>query len=101
MFRREFIHRAAVGGAAGLGTRADGRECSTVTFEVTGFTCVTCAIGLQVVLGEQPGVVRAKADYKGKRVSVDYDSEATSPDRLRDFINQTTGFKVAVRRDQA
>jgi Cu+-exporting ATPase len=98
MFRRHFIQGAAAGSAALGAARAEGAE-SSVTFDVKGFTCVTCAVGLQVVLGEQPGVVRVRANYKANTVAVGFDAAATSAERLREFINRTTGFQVTARQD--
>ena len=96
MDRRNFIQRATVAGASGItaASAAPAEANKTATFQVKGFTCITCAIGLEVVLREQKGVVRAKASYPEQRVVIGFDSTATSEDALRTFINKTTGFTV-------
>jgi Cu+-exporting ATPase len=94
MFRRREFIRGITAAGAGLTASGSGQagEVSSVTFEVQGFTCVTCAIGLEVVLREQQGVKRAKASYKERKVVVGYDATCTSPQVVQAFINKTTGF---------
>lgn len=96
MFRRDFIQRIAIAGAAGAAS-ATGQteETSTVTFSIQGFTCVTCAIGLEVVLRQQKGVTRAKASYPERKAVVTFDPSMTSADTLKKFINEVTGFTVS------
>ena len=94
MFRRAFMQRIAMatGVAAVPGHAA---ENVSVTFSIEGFTCVTCAIGLEVVLRKQTGVTRAKASYPERKAIIGYDPKLTSPETLKTFIDQTTGFTVS------
>ena len=98
MNRRNFIRNvAAVGGGLSLqGSAAHGglRETSTVTYRVNGFTCVTCAVGLETMLRTQPGVVRVSASYPDKRCEIGFDGAVTSDAALRQFI-ASCGFSVA------
>ncbi len=77
-------------GAAGAGAAETGQ----VRFAVRGFTCVTCAVGLEAMLKQQPGVVRAQASYPEGRVVIGFDGRRTNVSALRDFIQQTAGFTV-------
>ena len=56
MRRREFICRVTTAGAAGanLARPAEAKENRSVTYRVKGFTCVTCAVGLEVMLRVTP-----------------------------------------------
>ncbi len=99
MVRREFIQKLTAGSAAsGLASAASADKkaaaTSTVTFQVKGFTCITCAIGLEVVLKGFRGVTAAKAAYPEGNVVVGFDPSATSSDSIRAFINKATGFRV-------
>jgi copper chaperone CopZ len=95
MFRRAFIQRitaaSAVGIAGAVSTHA--AEKQTVTYHIKGFTCVTCAVGLEVMLREQKGVRRAKASYPDATVVIGYDPELTTEALLVDFIADK-GFKA-------
>ena len=91
MVRRDFIH--GVGFAVGSARGAK----STVEFQVRGFTCVTCAVGLEVVLKGLKGVADAKAAYPEGRVTVGFDPALVSAERIREFIDRATGFKVSRR----
>lgn len=94
MDRRNFLQRITVASAS-LGAAGAGAEgAHEVRFAVRGFTCVTCAVGLEVMLKQQPGVLRASASYPEGRVVIGFDSRATQAAVLRKFINQTTGFTV-------
>lgn len=58
MFRRQFIQLVALSSAVTLnpvGSIAAGAR-TTVIFQVKGFTCVTCAVGLDTLLGKEKGL---------------------------------------------
>lgn len=84
-----------MGTAAGL-TLAEAaplKENKSVTYKVKGFTCVTCAVGLEVMLRALKGVTRAKASYPEANVAIGFDANLTSEKALKDFI-ANCGFSV-------
>ena len=96
MDRRNFICSITTGASAGL-TAADAaprKENRSVTYKVKGFTCITCAVGLEVMLRGLNGVARAKASYPEANVAIGFDANVTSEQTLRDFIAKC-GFSVA------
>ena len=95
MDRRNFIFGVGVIGTAGL-TAADAsaREATAVTWKVKGFTYITCAVGLEVMLRQQKGVTRAKASYPQNTVAIGFDGKLTSEKVLKKFI-AGCGFSVA------
>ena len=95
MIRRKFLSLATLAGVSGLAaiegvTLAERR---TVTFRITGFTCITCAVGLETLLEKEPGVIHAKASYPENVTTITYNPEKTSEAALAGFI-ATTGFKA-------
>jgi hypothetical protein len=105
MDRRKFLGRvitAMAGTTVGIsGVRAgfpmvdsSAREGRTVAYGVKGFSCETCATGLEVMLRRQKGVVRASASYADARVVIGFDENLTSEDTLKEFIS-SCGFTVA------
>jgi copper chaperone CopZ len=60
---------------------------------VKGFTCVTCAVGLEVMLRGLKGVTRAKASYAQANVKIGFDANLTSEKTLKDFV-AACGFSV-------
>jgi len=105
MDRRNFLYRAMAGVAgatAGMGVaktglnlaHASAKESGTVTYSVKGFTCVTCATGLEVMLLRQKGVMRASASYPEARVVIGFDRSLTSENVIEKFI-ANCGFMVA------
>jgi Cu+-exporting ATPase len=104
MDRRKFLSRVMTGVAGttvGLGVvkaglhRADAaaEKKRTVAYKVKGFTCVTCATGLEVMLLRQKGVARAAASYPDARVVIGFDDKLISEDTLKEFIT-SCGFAV-------
>jgi anaerobic selenocysteine-containing dehydrogenase len=95
MIRRQFIKLATLTGATGLAALGtldalenkgpmhaqntpDDQNTKTVTWRVHGFTCVTCALGLQVMLQQQKGVQFAQAAYPGGMVTVQFRPDEVS-----------------------
>jgi Cu+-exporting ATPase len=95
MIRRRFLGLATLAGVAGLVTveGMDIAEQETVTFRITGFTCITCAVGLETLLQKEKGVVRVKASYSANTATITYHPQLTSESSLAEFI-ETTGFKA-------
>ena len=95
MDRRRFLSRLTAASAAvsldvGCGKRATRRA----TYQVRGFTCVTCAVGLEVMLRDVRGVTEASANYAESSVAVAFDEQLISEDALKQFIG-SCGFSAA------
>ena len=89
MFRRAFINRIAAAGASGLVGVVKAEETkgsANVAYKVTGFTCVTCAIGLEVLIRREKGVARARATYPAGLVSVTFDPDVVTKQVIKDVI---------------
>lgn len=109
MDRRGFLYRLTAAGAAGAavsvelgcgsGTPAHDSAAAMgatarVTYQVTGFTCITCAVGLETMLRGVRGVTAASASYGEHQVTIAFDEQVTSEDALRQFISDC-GFSVS------
>jgi copper chaperone CopZ len=95
MDRRGFLSRltaasAAVGLEVGCGAGAL-RATRRVIFQVRGFTCITCAVGLEVMLRGVRGVTEASANYAESSVRIAFDEQLISEDALKQFIG-SCGF---------
>lgn len=88
MLRRKFIQLmtvAGAGGVAALGT-LEASDTRTVTYKVKGFTCITCAVGLETLLRQQKGVVWAKASYPDASATIKFQPGSVTEDQLKAFI---------------
>ena len=95
MFRRRFLQiatMASVGGLAPLEGLAAGAS-KTVTYMVKGFSCITCATGLDTMLNRQKGINSSKSTYPEGKVTVGFDPRQTNEQAIVTFIN-SLGFKV-------
>jgi copper chaperone CopZ len=99
MFRRQFLRRITSAGAAGFAVAtAEGVNTKAVTYQVKGFTCVTCAVGLETLLRRQKGIAQAEASYPSGIVRIEFDPALLSEKTLKGFISEM-GFTLAEERD--
>jgi copper chaperone CopZ len=95
MFRRrflQFIPLAAALGLAPLKAVATAKS-EVVTYHVKGFSCVTCATGLDTMLSRQKGIASSKSTYPEGIVKVAFDPEEVSKKQIAAFIAEL-GFTV-------
>lgn len=88
MLRRRFIQFMTVAGAGGLATLGtlEAGDAKTVTYKIKGFTCITCAVGLETLLRQQKGVVWARASYPDATTTIRYQPATVSEDQIKVYI---------------
>jgi len=97
MFRRRFLGFLAISGAGALAFEAKGAgAATTVIYQVKGFSCITCAVGLDTLLGKQKGVLSSHSTYPDGKVTVKFDPDAIEEKSIEGFIAEM-GFTVAGR----
>jgi copper chaperone CopZ len=95
MIRRKFLGMMTLAGA-GAAVAMEGldfAEKKTVTFGITGFTCITCAVGLETLLEKERGVIRVQASYPESKAIITYHPKLTSEAAVVKYIEQA-GFKA-------
>lgn len=95
MFRRRFLQlvtMASVGTLAPLEVMSAGAS-QTVIYSVKGFSCITCATGLDTMLGQQKGITSSKSTYPEGKVTVSFDPHQISEQAIIAFITDL-GFTV-------
>lgn len=95
MFRRRFIQLVTMASVGGLGPleAVSAAATRTVIYQVKGFTCITCATGLDTLLGQQKGVAASKSTYPEGKATVTFDPKQTSEQAIVTFITDL-GFTV-------
>jgi copper chaperone CopZ len=100
MIRRRFIQLITLGTGSlatiGAASAIESTKKKTVTYRVTGFTCITCAVGLEVMLRQEKGVAWAKASYPDANVVIKFDPKEVTDDSLRTYIS-SMGFKAELQ----
>ena len=100
MIRRQFIKLATLTGATGVASfgaiealhsdstssALDLKGIKTVIWHVRGFTCITCAVGLETLLRREKGVVAATATYPQAMVTIKFHPDLVSESALRSTI---------------
>jgi copper chaperone CopZ len=77
----------AVGEAAVAGTR------QTVSYQVKGFTCIACAVGLETMLRQQKGIANVQASYSKASVWIEFDPGLVTEQSLKELISDM-GFRA-------
>lgn len=96
MFRRRFLQlvtMASVGTLASVEAMSGGAS-KTVIYFVKGFSCITCATGLDTMLGQRKGIYSSKSTYPEGKVTVGFDPHQISEQAIVAFITDL-GFTVA------
>ena len=95
MIRRRFLQLATMASAGGLapleGMAAGATK--TVTYFVQGFSCITCATGLDTMLGRQKGITSSQSTYPEGKVTVAFRPSQITEQAIVTFITDL-GFTV-------
>lgn len=88
MIRRRFIQFMSLAGAGGLATTRIARASKnqTITYQITGFSCVTCAVGLDVMLRRNKGVLRSQSNYPAAITTVEFEPAIITNDAIKSLI---------------
>jgi Cu+-exporting ATPase len=95
MIRRQFIKLAAMAGVTSVAAAESAVKSSekVVSYRVAGFSCITCAVGLDVMLEREKGVVWAKSDYKEAKSVICFHPDMITEEYLQAAIADM-GFKA-------
>jgi len=95
MFRRRFLQLVALSGTGALSPLEvmGAAAAKSVTYLVKGFSCPTCAVGLDTMLGGQKGIVWSKSTYPDGKVIVRFNPDVVTESGIKAFISDM-GFTV-------
>jgi copper chaperone CopZ len=93
MFRRRFLQLVTMASVGGLAPLEAAAATRTVIYQVKGFTCITCATGLDTLLSRQKGVASSKSTYPQGTATITFDPKQTSEQAIVTFITDL-GFTV-------
>jgi copper chaperone len=94
MIRRRFIQLVTLGtGSLATIGAIKATEKNTVTYRITGFTCITCAVGLEVMLRHEKGVAWVQASYPDANVTITFHPGEVTEESLKTYI-ASMGFKA-------
>jgi copper chaperone len=65
-----------------------------VTYHVRGFSCITCATGLDTMLAKEKGIASSSSTYPEGVSTIGFDPDQISEAQIKDFIS-SLGFTVA------
>lgn len=65
------------------------------TFPVLEMTCAACAVSVESMLGNTPGIAKAAVNYANQSATVDYDARAITPAGMQQVL-QSIGYDLVV-----
>lgn len=88
MLRRRFLQFVTAAGVSSVAAfeALEASEIKTVDYKVKGFTCITCAVGLETLLQQKKGVTWVKASYPDASVVIKYDPAKVTESDLKGYI---------------
>jgi anaerobic selenocysteine-containing dehydrogenase len=88
MIRRNFIRLMTLAGMGSVPVLQAATKSNqmTIHYKVTGFTCITCAVGLDAMLQREKGVVWSQSSYQDARTCVCFHPDLTNDEALRNAI---------------
>jgi copper chaperone CopZ len=95
MFRRRFLQLVTMASVARLAPLEAVSAAATqmAIYQVKGFTCITCATGLDTLLSQQKGIASSKSTYPEGKVTVAFDPNRITEQAIVAFITDL-GFTV-------
>ena len=94
MERRKFFTKVTAATAVSASLNAEAKKPRTVEYNVKGFTCITCAVGLETMLRGRKGITSAQATYPANQVKIAFDEHMIAEAKIKEFI-KVCGFAVA------
>ncbi|MDR5702228.1 MAG: heavy metal translocating P-type ATPase [Armatimonadota bacterium] len=93
-------HAHEVAHAVGVGPTRKVQRPQVTEFAIHsgGVTCPTCVVNIEAALDHLPGVDRVDVNFAAERVTVAYDPQQVTIDRMKRAI-ESTGYRVVERTD--
>jgi copper chaperone CopZ len=88
MIRRSFLQLLTLAGAGSLATGCAEAKAQTVTYKIKGFSCVTCAVGLDVMLRRNKGILRSHSTYPEAITTIEYEPAVVTPAAIQSLISE-------------
>jgi copper chaperone CopZ len=94
---RRMTSEPATAGAAPQAAAPQPAAIARATFKVSGMTCAGCETTIKLALEQTPGVSKSEVRYDRGEAVVEYDANVTTPEKLREAINET-GYPAEMKR---
>lgn len=76
------------------------RDIETISMPVLGMTCASCAVSVESMVGNQPGVAHAEVNYATQTVKVSYHPDQAKPEDFQKAV-QSIGYDLILQQEGA
>ncbi|MBC7568710.1 MAG: copper-translocating P-type ATPase, partial [Spirosoma sp.] len=83
-----------------IATQKQNASLTHQTFPVLEMSCAACAVSVESMLNNTPGVQKAVVNYANQSTVVDYDSAEVSPEQMQQVI-QSIGYDLVIPTNNA
>jgi len=73
-------------GAGSLAPAAKAAQTKNVTYHIKGFSCITCAVGLDVMLRRNKGILRSHSTYPEAITTIEYEPKIIDTAKIQSLI---------------
>ena len=56
-----------------MADNARGNKAQTISLDISGMSCASCAGGIEATLAQTPGIVQARVNFATSRAAIEYD----------------------------
>ncbi len=89
MIRRQFLRLIGLAGVSSLPAISMATNAKqTVTYRIKGFTCITCAVGLDTMLERTSGVVWSRSSYQESTSTICFQPDLITEKTLKESISE-------------
>jgi len=76
------------------------QDIETISMPVLGMTCASCAVSVESMIGNQPGVDHAEVNYATQTVKVSYHPDQVKPEDFQKVV-QSIGYDLILQQEGA
>ncbi len=60
----------------------------TKKYSIAGMDCGSCAVSIEMLFANQPGVKSAKVSFDSKEAVIEFEDQAFNPDNIKKLLNK-------------
>jgi len=79
--------------AGGSHDQAISRPSETITLQLSGLHCTSCALNIDGTLEDTPGVIESNTSYAKSTTTITFDPAQINPNQIKKII-EATGYQV-------
>jgi Cu+-exporting ATPase len=80
-----------------MADNAKGNKTQTISLDISGMSCASCAGGVEATLARTPGIVQARVNFAASKAIIEYDPQKINLPQIAKFVKEM-GYAVVARK---